>query len=108
MNYNELQKTHFCQTIKPTPYAIEELVKTIHDYCGTVGKPRIHIKGNDASVSFGLNGGDIVENHPCYNYCNYKLECTIAALRRLADAQWRLMQAKAEYEFQQKNGLDKN
>ena len=32
-----------------------------------------------------------------------------AALRRLADAQWRLMQAKSEYEFQQKHhGLDKN
>ena len=31
-----------------------------------------------------------------------------AAMRRLTDAQWRLMQAKSEYEFQQKNGLDKN
>ena len=31
-----------------------------------------------------------------------------AALRRLAEAQWRLMQAKEEYEFQQKHGLDKN
>ena len=31
-----------------------------------------------------------------------------AAMRRLADAQWRLMQAKEEYGFQQKHGLDKN
>ena len=31
-----------------------------------------------------------------------------AALRRLAEAQWRLMQAKSEYEFQQQHGLDKN
>ena len=31
-----------------------------------------------------------------------------AAMRRLADAQWRLMQAKSEYEFQQQHGLDKN
>jgi hypothetical protein len=30
-----------------------------------------------------------------------------AAMRRLTEAQWRLMQAKSEYEFQ-KNGLDKN
>ena len=31
-----------------------------------------------------------------------------AAMRRLADAQWRLMQAKSEYEYQQQHGLDKN
>lgn len=31
-----------------------------------------------------------------------------AAMRRLAEAQWRLMQAKSEYEYQQKHGLDKN
>lgn len=31
-----------------------------------------------------------------------------AAMRRLAEAQWRLMQAKSEYEFQQKYGLDKS
>lgn len=81
MNYSELKDKYFCQSAKPTPEAIGELVKTIHDYCGTVGKPRIHIKGNDTTVSFGLNSGDIVETHPCYNYCNYKLECTLAALR---------------------------
>ena len=31
-----------------------------------------------------------------------------AAMRRLADAQWRLMQAESEYEFQKQHGLDKN
>lgn len=31
-----------------------------------------------------------------------------AAMRRIADAQWRLMQAKSEYEYQQQHGLDKN